>query len=75
MEYPQIYKLSPEEARARGETALFRESKRMNVACKEAIETAIRVLLNIKEVANAIGMIQRARVNLIVVATFSASSP
>lgn len=42
MEYPQIYKLSPEEARARGETALFRESKRMNVACKEAIETAIR---------------------------------
>ena len=42
MEYPQIYKLSPEEARARGETALFRESKRMNVACKEAIEAAIR---------------------------------
>lgn len=42
MEYPQIYKLSPEEARARGETALFRESKRMNVACKEAIEEAIR---------------------------------
>ena len=33
------------------------------------------LLLNIKEVANAIGMIQRARVNLIVVATFSASSP
>lgn len=42
MEYPQIYKLSPEEAGARGETALFRESKRMNVACKEAIEAAIR---------------------------------
>ena len=42
MEYPQIYKLSPEEARARGATALFRESKRMNVACKEAIEAAIR---------------------------------
>lgn len=42
MEYPQIYKLSPEEARAMGETALFRESKRMNVACKEAIEAAIR---------------------------------
>ena len=32
LEYPQIYKLSSEEARARGETALFRESKKMNVA-------------------------------------------
>jgi len=42
LEYPQIYKLSSEEARARGETALFRESKKMNVACKAAIEAAIR---------------------------------
>ena len=42
LEYPQIYKLSSEEARGRGETALFRESKKMNVACKAAIEAAIR---------------------------------
>ena len=42
MEYPQVYKRSPEEARAVGETALFRESKKMNVACKAAIEAAIR---------------------------------
>ena len=33
------------------------------------------LLLKINEVANAIGIIQRARVNLMVVATFKASSP
>lgn len=42
MEYPQVYKRSPEEARAVGETALFRESHKLNIACKKAIETAIR---------------------------------
>ena len=42
MEYPQVYELSPAEARARGETSLFRESKKMNVACKAAIEAAVR---------------------------------
>ena len=42
MEYPQVYELSPAEARARGETSLFRESKKLNVACKAAIEAAVR---------------------------------
>jgi len=42
VEYPQVYKRSPEEARAVGETALFRESHKLNIACKKAIETAIR---------------------------------
>lgn len=42
MENPQVYKLSPAEARARGETDLFRESHKLNVACKKAIEAAIR---------------------------------
>ena len=42
MEYPQIYKCSPAEARERGETALFRESHKLNIACKKAVEAAIR---------------------------------
>lgn len=42
MEYLKIYTLSAEEAKERGETALFRESHRMNVACRMAVETAIR---------------------------------
>lgn len=42
MENPQVYKLSPAEARARGETDLFRASHKLNIACKKAIEAAIR---------------------------------
>ena len=42
MEYPQIYKRSPAEAREREETALFRESHKLNIACKKAVEAAIR---------------------------------
>ena len=42
MEYPQIYKRSPAEARERGETALFRESHKLNIACKKVVEAAIR---------------------------------
>lgn len=42
MEYPQIYKLSPAEARTRGETDLFRASHRLNIACRNAIEETIR---------------------------------
>lgn len=42
MEYPQIYPFTIAEARAREETALFRESHKLNIACKEAVETAIR---------------------------------
>ena len=42
MEYPEIYKLSATEARAREETGLFRASHKLNIACKCAVETAIR---------------------------------
>ena len=42
MEYPEIYKLSAAEARAREETALFRASHKLNIACKHAVEAAIR---------------------------------
>lgn len=42
MEHPQVYKHSLEEAEAREETALFRESHKQNIACKKAIEDAIR---------------------------------
>ena len=42
MEYPEIYKLSAAEARAREETALFRASHKLNSACKHAVEAAIR---------------------------------
>lgn len=42
MEYPQVYKPSLAEARARGETDLFRASHKLNIACKMAIEAAIR---------------------------------
>lgn len=42
MEYPKVYKPSLAEARAREETDLFRASHRLNIACKGAIEAAIR---------------------------------
>ena len=42
MEHPQVYKRSPEEAGAVGETALFRKSHKLNIACKKAIEDAVR---------------------------------
>ncbi len=42
MEYPQIYQLSLTEARDRGDMALFRESHKLNIACKNAVEKAIR---------------------------------
>lgn len=42
MEYPQIYRQSITEARERNETELFRASHKINIACKNAIETAIR---------------------------------
>lgn len=42
MDHPQVYKPSLAEAEARGETALFRESHKLNIACKKAIEAAIR---------------------------------
>lgn len=42
MDYPKIYKASLEEAMFRGETELFHTSHKLNIACKQAIETAIR---------------------------------
>lgn len=42
MSYPQIYKASLEEAESRNETELFHASHRLDIACKEAVETAIR---------------------------------
>ncbi|MDE6902547.1 MAG: DUF3849 domain-containing protein [Lachnospiraceae bacterium] len=42
MEYPKLYQLSVTEARARDEIPLFRESHKLNIACKDAIEAAIR---------------------------------
>lgn len=42
MEYPQIYKASLEEAESRNETKLFQASQKLNIACREAVETAIR---------------------------------
>lgn len=42
MEYPEVYKYSWEEALARGEAERFRQSHRMNIACKQAVEAAVR---------------------------------
>lgn len=42
MGYPQLYRASLEEAKARGETEIFRASHKMNAACKRAVEAAIR---------------------------------
>lgn len=42
MEYQKVYRHSLEEAVDRGEKGLFRESHEQNVACKNAIEAAIR---------------------------------
>lgn len=42
MSYPQIYKASLEEAESRNETELFHASHKINIACREAVETAIR---------------------------------
>ena len=42
MENMQVYKLFPAEAKARGEIDIFRASRKLNIACKEAIEAAIR---------------------------------
>ena len=42
MEYPQIYPFTIAEAKAKEETALFRESHKLNTACKKAVEKAIR---------------------------------
>ncbi len=42
MEYPQIYRSSITEAREKNETELFRASHKLNIDCKNAIETAIR---------------------------------
>ncbi len=42
MKYPKVYKRSLAEAKIRGETELFRESHKLNIACRAAIETAIR---------------------------------
>lgn len=42
MEYPKIYRSSLEEARAREEIGQFRASHKLNIACKKAIEAAIR---------------------------------
>ena len=42
MEYPQIYRSSITEAQEKNETELFRASHKLNIDCKNAIETAIR---------------------------------
>lgn len=42
MEYPQLYKPSLAEAIDRNEKDLFRASHKLNIACKKAVETAIR---------------------------------
>lgn len=42
MEYPEVYKYSLEEAHARGEEERFRQSHRLDIACKRAVEAAIR---------------------------------
>ena len=41
-EFPIIYPYSCEEARSRNQIFLWRESHRENIACKNAIEEAIR---------------------------------
>lgn len=42
MEYPKIYRFSITTAKDRGEMDLFRASHKLNVACRHAIESAIR---------------------------------
>ena len=42
MEYPKLYQLSVTEARARDEITMFRESHKLNIACKNAVEATIR---------------------------------
>ena len=42
MKYPQIYQFSITEAKDRNETEMFRASHKINISCKNAIETAIR---------------------------------
>ena len=37
MEYPQIYPFTIAEARAREETALFRESHKLNIADRKSV--------------------------------------
>lgn len=41
-EYPAVYRQSRDYAREHGEIPAFRDSFRMNIACKNAIETAVR---------------------------------
>lgn len=41
-EFPNVYPYSCEEARSQNQLSLWRESHRENIACKNAIEEAIR---------------------------------